>query len=243
MLQNFTDDQLGQIVVRLNVRARRIIMRPQVDGVTVTIPPNTSADMLMKTLDRFRDELHKRQLSIRKSMTEKGEAGKRLIDLDFQIKNDVVTLTLDSGTRNAFYSNSRPGETTIVCPPDTQFDTPECQEWLRRVVEKVLRQQASWLLPERLRALSVLHNLPFGQCRVNVSKGRWGSCSIRKDINLSCYLILLPPHLREYVMLHELCHTREMNHGPRFWELLDSLTGGRAKELRNELKNYRTEVW
>lgn len=108
MLQNFTDDQLGQIVVRLNVRARRIIMRPQVDGVTVTIPPNTSSDMLMKTLNRFRDELHKRQQAIRKSMTEKGEAGKRLIDLDFQIKNDIVTLTLDSGTRNAFYSNSRP---------------------------------------------------------------------------------------------------------------------------------------
>ena len=64
MQQTFTDDQLGQIVVRLNVRARRIIMRPQADGVTVTIPPNTSADTLMKTLDRFRDELHKRQQSI-----------------------------------------------------------------------------------------------------------------------------------------------------------------------------------
>lgn len=243
MPQNFTDDQLGQIVVRLNVRARRIIMRPQADGVKVTIPPNTSADTLMKTLDRFRDELHKRQQSIRRSMTEKEGEGKKLIDLDFQIKNDIVTLTIDSGTRNVFYSNSKPGETTIICPPDTQFDTPECQEWLHRVIEKALRQQASWLLPERLRALSVLHDLPFNRCKVNVSKGRWGSCSTRKDINLSCYLMLLPSHLREYVMLHELCHTREMNHGPRFWELLDSLTGGRAKELRNELKAYRTEVW
>ena len=83
---------------------------------------------------------------------------------------------------------------------------------------------------------------PFGACRVNVSKGRWGSCSGRKDINLSCYLALLPPHLRDYVMLHELCHTREMNHGPHFWALLDALTDGKAKALREELKGHRTEI-
>lgn len=242
MPQNFTDEQLGEICVRQNSRARHIIMRPQANGVTVTIPPNTSASTLMETLNRFREELYKRQLSINKSMIENGAEAKRLIDLNFQIKNDIVTLTLVSGNRKVFYSNSKPGETTIICPPDTQFDTPECQDWLYKVIEKALKLQASWILPTRLRALSALHNLPFNQCKVNVSKGRWGSCSARKDINLSCYLAILPSHLREYVMLHELCHTREMNHGPHFWELLDSLTGGKAKELRNELKKYQTNL-
>ena len=69
---------------------------------------------------------------------------------------------------------------------------------------------------------------------------RWGSCSATGSINLSCYLMLLPPHLMDYVLLHELTHTREMNHGPKFWEILDGLTEGKAHKLRAELRNFRT---
>lgn len=53
--------------------------------------------------------------------------------------------------------------------------------------------------------------------------------------------MLLPPHLMDYVLLHELSHTKEMNHGPCFWELLDSMTGGRARALRAELRRFNTD--
>ena len=69
---------------------------------------------------------------------------------------------------------------------------------------------------------------------------RWGSCTATRTISLSCYLMLVPAHLMDYVMLHELAHTREMNHGPRFWELLDSLTDGQSHRLRAELRNFHT---
>ena len=51
--------------------------------------------------------------------------------------------------------------------------------------------------------------------------------------------MLLPAHLMDYVILHELAHTREMNHGPRFWELLNRMTEGKALALRKELRAYR----
>ncbi len=50
--------------------------------------------------------------------------------------------------------------------------------------------------------------------------------------------MLVPAHLIEYVILHELCHTREMNHGDKFWKLMDKVTDGKSKALRQELKQY-----
>ena len=239
MTEKFTDEQLGLITIRENSRARRIIMRPQAEGVVVTIPPHTSLRTLTDTLNNFRQQLRARQLEMQKTELEK-HGGKPHIHWDFRIDTDLMSITLQRGTRKTFHLHAEPGQTVIVCPPDTDFTDPKRQEWLHLVVERALRQQAQWMLPERIRALSALHNLPFGVCKINTSKGRWGSCSARRDINLSCYLMLLPPHLREYVMLHELCHTREMNHGPHFWALLDNLTGGKAKALREELKKSHT---
>jgi len=55
---------------------------------------------------------------------------------------------------------------------------------------------------------------------------------------LSLYLMLLPADLVDYVILHELCHTKEMNHGPNFWIWMDRVTDKKSKELRAQLKNY-----
>ena len=237
-MESFKDIQLGIITIRTNQRARHIIMRPQADGVLVTIPPTTSMQSLKDTLHIYREKLHKKQLSIKQSKDD----SERFINLDFTIENDLVNIRLQEGNKNTFFCKSKPGETTITCPPNTQFNDSDLQTWLKGVIEKALKKQAAWILPNHLKALSTIHNLPFKQCKISTSKGRWGSCSAQKSINLSCYLLTLPPHLCEYVMLHELCHTLEMNHGPHFWSLLNSLTSGRAQELRNELKNYNTTI-
>ena len=81
---------------------------------------------------------------------------------------------------------------------------------------------------------------PFSYNRLflknNVSN--WGSCSTKRNINLNVNLVNLPEHLIRYVILHELCHLVYMNHGPRFHSLLDSVCGGKEKELAKQLRGY-----
>ena len=105
--------------------------------------------------------------------------------------------------------------------------------------DAVLRQQAKEYLPKELERLANEHNFSFQSIKIRKSKTRWGSCSSKGIINLSFDLMHLPKHLIEYVLLHELCHTIEMNHSVKFWTLLDKYTNGKAKELRKEIRNYR----
>lgn len=86
-----------------------------------------------------------------------------------------------------------------------------------------------------LQELSELHQLPFKELQVRKMKTRWGSCRRDGKITLNSLLIYLPIHLIKHVILHELCHTKYMSHGPRFWGLLsklDPLTMIHDKALR-----------
>ncbi len=225
------DKELGRLFIRVNARARRLTFRTKEDGVYVTVPPGTTLAEVKNAIEQLRPRLRNaRQKQVRP-----------LIDLDYRIDTEFFKLSLTSGQRERFLSRSELGEMQIICPPDADFTDENLQAWLRKVIEEALRRNAKIILPPRLYMLSMQHNLPYKSVKINSSSGRWGSCSARGNINLSYYLVLLPKHLIDYVLLHELAHTREMNHGERFWALLDKMTDGKAQALRNELKGYRTD--
>ena len=232
MTEHILDDgELGKLLVRVNMRARRLTFRTREDAIHVTVPPGTVLSEIKTAIEQLRPRLRSaRQKYIRP-----------LIDLNYRIDTEFFKLSLVSGRRERFLSRSELGEMQIICPPDADFSDHKLQEWLRKVIEEALRRNAKILLPPRLYALSLQHGLTYKSVKINSSSGRWGSCSARGNINLSYYLVLLPQHLIDYVLLHELAHTREMNHGERFWVLLDRFTDGKALALRNELKQYRTE--
>lgn len=225
------DEELGKLLVRVNVRARRLTFRTCEDAIYVTVPPGTTLSEIRNAIEQLRPRLR----SARQKHT------RPLIDLNYRIDTEFFKLSLVCGQRERFLSRSELGEMQIICPPDADFTEPELQEWLRKVIEEALRRNAKIILPPRLYALSIRHGLTYKSVKINSSSGRWGSCSARGSINLSYYLVLLPSHLIDYVLLHELAHTREMNHGERFWALLDKFTDGKALALRNELKQYRTD--
>ncbi len=127
-------------------------------------------------------------------------------------------------------------------------------EWMRRQLEKVRaieretihrrerepaidREEARAVLTMRLRDLAHRHGFTYNRVFIRAQKTRWGSCSAKNNINLNMRLLLLPGELVDYVLLHELVHTRIKNHGPRFWEELDRYVGD-SRSLRHRLKEF-----
>jgi predicted metal-dependent hydrolase len=96
-------------------------------------------------------------------------------------------------------------------------------ELCRRVLRLWLAQRAQvTLLPQlqELQELATVAGFRYGRGQIRGQRSRWGSCSGRGTISLNWHLLFLTPEQVRYVLLHELCHTVELNHSPRFWRLL-----------------------
>lgn len=86
-----------------------------------------------------------------------------------------------------------------------------------------LRKLAKAWLPARLQLLASHYGFTYGRVAIKNNRTNWGSCSARNNINLNLHLMRLPEHLRDYVILHELCHLRHHDHGENFHRLLEQL--------------------
>ncbi len=93
----------------------------------------------------------------------------------------------------------------------------------RLAVERQLRQLAARELPGRVQELAVRHELKVARVTVRDQRSRWGSCSRRGTISLNWRLVQAPVFVRDYIILHELMHLREMNHSPRFWRQVEDV--------------------
>ena len=103
-----------------------------------------------------------------------------------------------------------------------------------------MRKEAKAILPRKVAELAHLYGFTYAGVRIREAKTRWGSCTGKNTISLSLYLMQVPEHLQDYVILHELCHTVHHDHSPRFWALMDEVTDGKAHQLRAELHRYHT---
>ena len=101
-----------------------------------------------------------------------------------------------------------------------------------------MRCEAKAELPARVDYWAKLLGLSYGRISIRASRSKWGSCSGENNISLSLFMMKLPPHLRDYVIIHELCHTIHHNHSAEFHALVDRCLGGNEKYLRRELRRY-----
>ncbi len=103
----------------------------------------------------------------------------------------------------------------------------------------VKRQDIRVSLVNRLSELAEQHDFQFGKVSIRDQKSRWGSCSSSNNISLNQKLYYLPDHLRDYVLVHELAHTRQKNHSRAFWDIIFSIDDkDKVKLMRRDLRRY-----
>jgi len=122
--------------------------------------------------------------------------------------------------------------------------------WIRRhqrgfrALEKLPTQnraEARQILTKRVRELAQAYGFRYNRVFVKNQRTLWGSCSTKNNINLNINLLRLPEELRDYVILHELVHTRHKNHSKAFWSEMDRLTGD-GKGYQKMLRKYKLGV-
>ncbi len=150
-----------------------------------------------------------------------------------------VSYQLIRSQRKTISLEVRPDGTVLVRAPRRMTDrairdfVQTKEAWLREKLSKyrdrprlsaftadeleALKKQAATDLSARVRRFSPLVGVTYGRVTIRAQKTRWGSCSREGNLNFNCLLMLCPPEIRDYVVIHELCHRKEMNHSSRFW--------------------------
>ena len=88
---------------------------------------------------------------------------------------------------------------------------------LSEAERKALAKQAAQILPSKVQHFAAEIGVSYGRITIRSQRTRWGSCSAKGNLNFNCLLMLCPEEVQNYVVVHELCHRKEMNHSAAFW--------------------------
>ncbi len=201
--------------VRTSQRAKRVLVKFRADtGLEVVYPSRrrqptpeavllANSDWILRTMSRLAQAAEcaaQRRYQTGETCLYRGEA--------YQLKLTMLA----NGARSQVQLD---GDTLVLACPQTA----QLQE-RRAAVVAWYRSQAKAYLPQRTRQLAEEHGFAFGQLRIKHQKTRWGSCSAQGNLNLNLRLMMAPNAAIDYVILHELCHLRELNHSAAFWRLV-----------------------
>lgn len=225
------DKELGVITLRRSARATRYTLSIGDGRITGVMPLHGDEKRLLAFIEEKRAKLLQ-------SLQERPAHAS--LDESCALQTNTFRLHIFRTERANFYMKLEQGVLHIACPLQTDFTSERVQEILYDLLGRALLHEAKRVLPRCLHDLALQYKFSCTGVRISKSKTSWGSCNARKQISLSRSLMLLPDHLINYVILHELCHTQEMSHNAHFWQLMNAVTANQAKALREELKQYRT---
>ena len=229
---------IGEIAFVKSSRAKRIsiVLKP-FNGIRVSLPKWVTYLQAIKVVERrkewiIRNSQKINQIENRKTIfTPESNFKTRNNQLIFEQKNIEKAKVL-----------VKDGYIKVTYPPYKNITDADVQKQINSGIERALRIEAKEYLPFRVKELAKIHGFKYEKVMIRNSKTRWGSCSYKNNISLSLHLMRLPGYLIDFVILHELMHTRIKNHSKEFWVALEVIAGD-VKKLRKELKQYRISIY
>jgi predicted metal-dependent hydrolase len=193
------------------------------------MPPRTPKILLKQLVNSSRTEIRKLlKQSSSSSPYRSGEAiGK---------KHSLLIVT-----GNKINIKKQKNTIIVTVPKNVDINSHEAQQVIRQEVIKALRKEAKEYLPQRLAMLADKLDCTYKRTRLSHASTRWGSCSSSGTISLNIALMKLPFNLIDYVIIHELCHTKELNHSNEFWRLVHQADPNYKKHIA-EIKQYSPAI-
>jgi len=225
---------IGDVLFRKSKRAKRYRITIKEDKtVILTIPDSASFKSGERIIKEKLSWIEKHLSKMNSAATgkiyfdEKTKFTTRKHSLHFKISNEDKI--------SVFISEKK---VTVKYPKFLDVKSDEVQHAARFGIIEALRDEAKQFIPPRVVLYAEKFGFDFKDIYIKNLKSRWGSCSKVNNINLSLHLMRIPNRLIDYVILHELAHTVEKNHGKNFWILLNKITDNKARLLDKELNKF-----
>lgn len=221
---------VGNVTFSQNRRSTRLRLSVRPDRkILVSFPPAVTFREAADFVQKHKNWIAGQQLKISKKVEEK--------KMTFPIVTKFHTVNIQPGGEK-FSVKQKKFEINIFFPSILDVDSAPTREYVCSVLDSVYRWEARHYLPGRLAGLAGKYGFRVGRVSFRNNRSNWGSCSADNRISLNIKLMKLPEHLIDFVLLHELVHTRIRNHGPEFKSMLDLLSGGKMKQFSAEIKGY-----
>ncbi|HUC96714.1 MAG TPA: SprT family zinc-dependent metalloprotease [Candidatus Saccharimonadales bacterium] len=226
------DKEFGDIIVRRSPAATQIRVRVAPDGtLRASLPMRAPMFLVKHLLKSSRDEL--REILAQSKPV-------------YEYKNGLQvgkshTLAIQESDDEEFSVTRQKLKIIVKLPPGKQVSNPVISRKIRDSIIAALRIEAKSYLPNRLSFLAQKHGLTYEKVRFSHASGRWGSYSSNGTISLNIALMKLPFELIDYIIIHELSHSKQMNHSKVFWSLVE-VADPNYKIHRRELKKHNPSI-
>jgi predicted metal-dependent hydrolase len=229
---------IGEVKLIKSTRVRRLSIKVKpFDGVIVSIPNRAS----YKQAEEF---VGQKTEWIRQSLQkmEKFEEKLTVFSENSGFRTKYHQLIIEKWNKEYISVRVLNWKIMVKYPENEIVRDEKIQKMIRKGIERALMIEALEFLPSRVMQLSKQLGFKYKSLSMKNGKTRWGSCSSDNRINLNLHLMRLPDDMIDYIIVHELCHTVQKNHGPNFWGLMEKVLP-KSKALNRELKKYQTKVY